>query len=1530
MQWYERFGLAASALGDAASSFWDLIQDSDDKTAGEVLGTALLVPIHLGNAAFQTVAGPVQGVIEPIGAAAEWANDTITYLPRTYQTAINLSRSPTWQAQQGLTPGHESEYSAFIDPDTWAKAWEKARTTSLGQSITFAMGYGPGTPGNFRTDILDLKAVEEIKDDPLFNVVSGFQDGLVAWYADPIAGVGKGVKAFNRVQNVFQAGSRVSDPWLERQLFKLPKVGQKEIDPDRLANSDATKEFLAWASGRSARQIRRHPLIERMSRPDDAAGILSGLLDRQDAETAAKVLAVGWGSENAFRELLRTNVSLANRIQDLREGSNRLLDMELALRDANSEFVGFRGSRVRDQIGSLNPAKDDYHERLRKLLIVHDDDTKKLLEAAVGDVSGASGMWGAAVDQVPRARLNRKANRNLAYDTGDWATYYQSTAFAPPQKLILPKFLGTPIKVITGFPFKVAQGFTNKRPPSWIDPNRPDSSAGFSAYLRHAGVFDETKANHYLSRYLEAVDIQGRRRVVETAERDAIAELGRRAGLSADYSDLLALKSMTARNSALAAAKSGKRDGIYGMDGDGNEIRWPILETQEINSFPLLDLQAYKRIFEHHGTALKAFELSGPRLAQAADDAWDVFSGLWSATTLLRPGYLIRNLSDSALRIMASMGAMTLLGHVAQGARAGILANAATRTSNAVMRAKTAAGAAGDIAGWMIGGRTRAELEQSLRSRVDQLGRDLGSVRTQSALGVVYKGVQYESPYFGKAESYQQLVGSSMESIARTRDEMLSSLRNHYAQWDVVQPDDPDHLEAWVRAIHHQIGKSAIGRRFLHGGSADDVLRWLTRGDGSALLRRIGGRDTDPREVVGHAQAVIDLIVPLVPGPDPLLLRRAALDGTVDRELLEQLFPDVSKRPQVHGPTIDVNLQEGPLPRVLDGITASAFKWIAQLPEDKLIRHPTFRSLMVGNIKRLHDNLESQLGHPHLTAEQVSRIQHAAREQALQQLKGLLYDGTTKSNIAHRFRMLSAFFSAWEDSLTKWTRLIKMDPSILVNGGKLWMAPNEMGLGATVDPNTGQRVPRLQVLKYDEKGALKPAPSTWNIFDMNDESFIEARLPEWLAKHLPGNPGDAVRVSKASLNLVLQGNEWWLPGAGPVTQFSASKLAMEHPTLMTDVYKWAIPYGPETDVAMALLPAWAKRLWQADANVADSGYASAMVMIAQNMEMESRLHGRTRPSDADFYREAQARTDAFFKLRSWVNFFSPVGMQFVSPYQFYIDQYRELRQRDPETADDEFLSRYGNDFYLFTTSLSKNNLGLPASREVWDKSQKMRDLIADDPELAAIRLGRVADASFDQYVYASQFQQRVQEGSSKTVRERRDPMEALKENQRNLGWQQYTQYMDAVDGIQFDPGQDPEFIDFLRSFIGKTLAAGNPEFAKDYFATDMERIPNRIAKFQKLVTDKRELQKPEIRQLAKYLYARDQFLAVLQQRKGAGGASTLTAKANQDLAAQWKLTQLKLAEEDTQFGRIFWRYLSNERLQLSALSTLETNNGLVG
>lgn len=325
-------------------------------------------------------------------------------------------------------------------------------------------------------------------------------------------------------------------------------------------------------------------------------------------------------------------------------------------------------------------------------------------------------------------------------------------------------------------------------------------------------------------------------------------------------------------------------------------------------------------------------------------------------------------------------------------------------------------------------------------------------------------------------------------------------------------------------------------------------------------------------------------------------------------------------------------------------------------------------------------------------------------------------------------------------------------------------------------------------------------------------------------------------------------------------------------------------------------------------------------MIAQTEIMRAKLEKRTLPRDEVFYKEIEERTDAYFKLRAFTSFVAPFAVQYKSPFQFYVDRLQTLRAQekpgDDMSADEKFLATYGEDFYVFTMSMSKNITGLPASREAWDKSQKVKDLIAKDPEMASIYVGQINNPEFDQYVYDAQRKQELQAGSGKTARESRSPREILDEAEVKQGFREFGQYMDVIDGLMPYKDVPYDFLDFVRKKMSQKIAMKYPKWAEEYYKTDPNKVPVTIEKLQTyLVENPRELLRPDMQTLAKYLTVREQFQLHLDQLKKQGQPHTLLAEANRDLAMLWKSTQEQFAESNTVFGRIFWRYLSNDRLQ---------------
>lgn len=57
---------------------------------------------------------------------------------------------------------------------------------------------------------------------------------------------------------------------------------------------------------------------------------------------------------------------------------------------------------------------------------------------------------------------------------------------------------------------------------------------------------------------------------------------------------------------------------------------------------------------------------------------------------------------------------------------------------------------------------------------------------------------------------------------------------------------------------------------------------------------------------------------------------------------------------------------------------------------------------------------------------------------------------------------------------------------------------------------------------------------------------------------------------------------------------------------------------------------------------------------------------------------------------------------------------------------------------------------------------------------------------------------------------------------------------------------------------------------------------------------------------------------MLEERGAAGGASTLTAARNQDLAQAWRTITAALTERNLAFGALYHRWLENDPLEAEA------------
>lgn len=1188
----------------------------------------------------------------------------------------------------------------------------------------------------------------------------------------------------------------------------------------------------------------------------------------------------------------------------------------------------------------------------------------ELLTAAVGrggDDPGR-GVWASMQDYAIRSNKDlKKADRTLAYD-------WESKSHAE-EALILPKPFGTPIRVIKDFMAPVARSFTEKRPPSYIDPNRGDSHAPFAAFLHSIKAFPPAQKSDYLRQYMAAFTPEAKREVIEAVEKHAIRATAEKYGLSKEAQDAIADKAIDERNKMIDRLKGSDKKNVYGMrlvDGEAIPVETILFESQVVNGMPLLDIKKYDRAFAANQGLLNAADEIKQSKIDFLDRTFDTLQQVWSFSVLMRLGYTIRTLTDDALRLMASMGAMSVMAGINAGFQAaftksdlyrpgvtGWLKHAAagdlTLTKGgagqrakwlgrkAVMQSKKAAAR---VASKTWGNQDVTALRDILQGITDKWGRDLGTVRRQDLLGFEYDGRTFQAALAGRGDVYAKHVGGSYEAIARTTNELIEQLRKEWAAWDVKNPQDPAHLESWAYAAVNQIGKSALARQFLEGKTAAEVERWLRRTPQGRATHKAIGKHHDPEDLAGQAQAVVDYYLPVLRGhSDPFILRTLAKEGKLDAKTLENYFPNPLERPSVHGPTIDWNLYQGGPRKWLDSIISNGFKWLSQIPTDRLIRHPAFSTMYRHNIRRSYDQLVLHRGgRETITSDDLRAIEHVAREKSLRQMNNLLYYMAEKSNIAHLARFYTGFFSAWEDSIRKWGRLAIDKPHLLYQGHKVWEAPNQMYLGSS-ENEFGDRVERVQVVdkqgrqvkKVNGQMMVRDVNGQWQEFDsnLNDKTMIRlsGRFPEWLKVVFPGigDKGE-LDIPKSSLNLILQGDPWWAPGAGPWMQLAVSQIEERVPTGdwgLDKVYDWAIPFG-RTDLDDVMLPPWLKQAVKIGQGIDDGAYAVEWLRIAQTEEMRIRQGLRDRPkSPAAFAKEIDDRAKSMFRLRSFVRFFMPFTADLNSPYQMYIDQYRQLREVYGDEADERFYERYGDDLYIFTTALSKNNIGVTATKTAFKAVEEYKDMIADNPEYGALIIGPEAlRGEFDPRVYQAQFEQMLGPGSSLTVRERRTPMEALEENRVRLGWIKYRKRIDLLMAKAHDLGMTVEthgeILSRARGLIAQGLAEENEDWGRDFYDTDLRKIPNRIKFFTALVQEERLLNnqlRTDLRVLNEYLKKRAEFVSVLKSLKAQDRPHTLDADDNAELSRAWEAYKERMAASDTRFSDLYNRYLVNDRLQ---------------
>lgn len=744
----------------------------------------------------------------------------------------------------------------------------------------------------------------------------------------------------------------------------------------------------------------------------------------------------------------------------------------------------------------------------------------------------------------------------------------------------------------------------------------------------------------------------------------------------------------------------------------------------------------------------------------------------------------------------------------------------------------------------------------------------------------------------------------TMRSLAGLQDRNLNGLRLEAGESAVLHPVAPEgvhgpnkdlyetsYKNAWVLDVNDQIGKDQLMRRILQGQSDEEIIAWLKGTREGRQFRRTSEsiHRGDVKQWVEHSRVHVDHYL----SPEVPALREAALKGEASFKMLEDTYPNPADRPDLHGESLRVTTGRSRIARRWNQTVNGMYKAMGSLPTDALSRHPyaaaLYRKSMTGQI--------DSWGDAALSTEVIDRMQGKAREVAIAGVRNTLYDLTRETHLGHAMRFIAPFYNAWADALTTWGRLFMEDPTRLAHLSQVWEAPSKAGMVQT-DPTSGKQ-------------------------------YIVTNLPselhQWAGVTQMGIPKYWTR------DLIMSPEYGYLPGAGPVVAVPIGEWARRRPD-DAGLLKPLIPFGAGEGALDQMIPRHFKNLLAKGHKSYDNvEYARALNMNTQVL-LSEQAEGRINLDPTQMAAEAERRTDNLMTLKLASSFLMPFSSNFRSPYQFYMDQHRALqaewtkkypngRDERGRTSDEEFIDRFGQDYFAFTQSAAASNVGGIAPTVGGYKAyQKYDDLIGAHPDLGGLIVGEEDEGAFSADVYRYQRTHRVGPGDSRMQREIGDPKEIIQKNQISQGWDLYRQVNTAVDadlhrlGLRTITQNGAEYLRAYKTLAVKQIVTKYPLWAEAYDTFSKGGSDRLIAQVESFIDDPRFAGRDGWGTFAEYLSARRTIVAELDRRAATGGSATMSARSNDDLRVTWSMVKSQLTERDLAFADIHSRWLDNDNL----------------
>lgn len=825
----------------------------------------------------------------------------------------------------------------------------------------------------------------------------------------------------------------------------------------------------------------------------------------------------------------------------------------------------------------------------------------------------------------------------------------------------------------------------------------------------------------------------------------------------------------------------------------------------------------------------------------------------------------------------------------------------------------------------------------------------------QGSQHVMIDGVPFPADFAGKSGQYALSQISADESVgnlfAMNKQLIQGNLErsfNHGGKIISAHQDPAEHLRAWTHAINNQIMQDELSKLAVKGWSIEEMTHWLERNPHGMAYRARLPKNILPEEFARSAKYEVDQYL-----HTPEIRMKAMTPEGVNENFLRQVVPDIVDRPDVH--TGEIGLSQLQHANALDRVVSGWYKIAATLPANRLSRHPLHNQFYEGHIKRMVAQ-RNQFGMrtDKIPVKDVEQMAHNARQLARRDTQALVFDIAHRSDAAAAMRFISPFFAATTEAFQRWGRVLADRPQVAGYAANWYNAPAYLGAVQDLDGNKVDEFGYTYIPQYPLKADGTPdyskKPTVIKRRVPKQDRYIITRLPKWVVDSPLGaalnvrESDGKLLLSQNSINLVTQGDPWFNPGVGPVVQIPVNEYVKDKlPQAELARHLGILPFGPQgggifgdNPAGRAInqaLPAQIKNFFTAY-DTSDQRYqmVKMQIMNREIYNFEQEHHGRA-PNAQELgalQKKISDRTKTYWKFAAMASFIQPFATQRKDPFQFYYDQYNNLRRMNPKTADDEFLRRYGESHFIFASEITKS-MGIPPTKKAAELMKKYGKLIAQAPELGALVIGPDGNGPFSPEAYTYELNHPLVPGGAEMARSKMTADQAVQENRRRLGWAKYTAKMNDLTAQLHKAGfatfQDDgagDFLDQKRAWTklyaeplypdGSVNPYYNEAWSKDFYTQD-ERKYERLIPALDFISKSELAKQPgrsDLRKLQEYLGGRKALIAELASRKSAGMPSTLDAQDNEDLRYQWAFFVDGLIEESPRFGDLYHRYLSND------------------